>query len=107
MLRESFIALGVLVLFYVAGPSALATVMIMIMAAQSTSDPLAGLARMTLAWFITAVLLVLGVVRGSSIPPRILTAFERFSGLLLAVIAVHRLMTGIQSYPVVAPSRSG
>lgn len=83
-----------------AGPSALATVMIM--AAQSAANPLAGLGMMTLAWFVTAVLLLLGVLLGSFIPPRLLVAFERLSGLLLAVISVHMVMTGVKAYLTVA-----
>lgn len=79
-----------------AGPSALATVMIM--AAQSESSPLTGLGMMTLAWFVTAVLLLIGVRLGSYIPNRLLIAFERLSGLLLAVISVHMIMTGVRAY---------
>ncbi|MDR3410550.1 MAG: MarC family protein [Formivibrio sp.] len=79
-----------------AGPSALATVMIM--AAQSAANPLAGLGMMALAWFVTAALLLLGVLLGSFIPPRLLVAFERLSGLLLAVISVHMVMTGVKAY---------
>ena len=79
-----------------AGPSALATVMIM--AAQSAAQPLAGLGMMTLAWFVTALLLILGVRLGSFIPSRLLVAFERLSGLLLAVISVHMIMTGVRAY---------
>jgi multiple antibiotic resistance protein len=78
------------------GPSALATVMIM--AAQSAAQPLVGLAMMGLAWFSTAALLLLGVVMGGLIPARLLIALERLSGLLLAVIAVHMVMSGIQTY---------
>lgn len=85
-----------------AGPSALATVMIM--AAQSAANPLAGLGMMTLAWFVTAVLLLLGVALGSFIPARLLVAFERLSGLLLAVISVHMVMTGVKAYLTVVPA---
>lgn len=81
-----------------AGPSALATVMIM--AAQSADRPWLGLFMMTLAWFVTAVLLVAGVALGSLIPNRLLVAFERLSGLLLAVISVHMVMTGVRAYLV-------
>lgn len=84
-----------------AGPSALATVMIM--SAQSESSPLTGMGMMTLAWLVTALLLTLGVHLGSYIPQRLLAAFERLSGLLLAVIAVHMVMTGIRAY-LVMPS---
>ncbi len=83
-----------------AGPSALATVMIM--AAHSAANPLVGLGMMTLAWFVTALLLLLGVALGSFIPPRLLVAFERLSGLLLAVISVHMVMTGVKAYLTVA-----
>jgi multiple antibiotic resistance protein len=78
------------------GPSALATVMIM--AAQSGSQPLVGLGMMGLAWLVTAVLLLTGVLIGSLIPARLLIALERLSGLLLALIAVHMLMSGIHTY---------
>ena len=80
------------------GPSALATVMIM--AAQSASQPLIGLMMMGIAWLLTAVLLLAGVRLGSLIPPRLLIALERLAGLLLALIAVHMLMSGIQTYLV-------
>ncbi len=78
------------------GPSALATVMIM--AAQSAGNPLAGFGMMSLAWLAMAVILLTGVALGSFIPARLLTALERLTGLLLAVIAVHMLMSGIQAY---------
>ena len=78
------------------GPSALATVMIM--AAQSASQPLAGLMMMGLAWLLTAVLLLIGVLLGSIIPARLLIALERLAGLLLALIAVRMFMSGIQTY---------
>ncbi len=78
------------------GPSALATVMIM--AAQSTAEPLTGIVMMGLAWFFTAALLLLGVMMGGLIPARLLIALERLSGLLLAVIAVRMIMTGLQAY---------
>lgn len=79
-----------------AGPSALATVMIM--AAQSAQHPWIGLGMMSLAWLVTVVLLLLGVILGSLIPARLLVAFERLSGLLLAVISVHMIMSGVKAY---------
>ncbi|SFN09465.1 membrane protein, MarC family [Formivibrio citricus] len=82
-----------------AGPSALATVMIM--SAQSEANPLVGMGMMTLAWLVSAILLVGGVRVGHFIPPRLMEAFERLSGLLLAVISVHMVMTGIRAYLVV------
>lgn len=84
----------------VAGPSALATVMIL--AAQSAGEPLVGLGMMTLAWFATTVLLVLGAAAGTLLPRRLLPAFERLSGLLLAVVSVHMVMAGVRAY-LVAP----
>jgi len=82
-----------------AGPSALATVMIM--SAQSSAQPWVGLGMLILAWAATALLLFLGVVLGGLIPMRLLTALERLAGLLLAVIAIHMVMTGIRAYLVV------
>lgn len=82
----------------VAGPSALATVMIL--AAQSAGEPLVGLGMMTLAWFATTVLLVVGATAGTLLPRHLLLAFERLSGLLLAVVSVHMVMTGVRAYLV-------
>jgi len=79
-----------------AGPSALATVMIM--AAQSSDNPLVGFGMVTLAWFTSAVILFTGISLGDFIPARLLPALERLTGLLLTIISVHMLMTGIQSY---------
>ena len=79
-----------------AGPSALATVIIM--SAQSSANPLAGFGMMTLAWLASAILLLVGVMLGAYIPPRLLPAMERLMGLLLSVIAAHMLMTGLQTY---------
>jgi multiple antibiotic resistance protein len=85
-----------------AGPSALATVMIL--AAQSSANLLAGFGMMTLAWFATAVILFAGVALGAYIPPRLLAALERLTGLLLSILAVHMLMSGLQAYfPAVRP----
>ena len=80
----------------IVGPSALATVMIM--AAQSATNPFIGFGMMTLAWLATAVILMAGVALGAYIPTRLLAALERLSGLLLAVIATHMLLSGIQAY---------
>ncbi|MBP1627777.1 MAG: rane protein [Holophagaceae bacterium] len=81
-----------------AGPSALATVMIM--SAQSSAQPWVGLGMMALAWFAMAFLLFLGVALGGLIPTRLLMAMERLAGLLLSVIAIHMVMTGIRTYLV-------
>lgn len=83
------------------GPSAMATVMIM--SAQSASYPLKGLAMILLAWAGSALILFCGVLAGSLIPQRLLAALERLTGLLLAVMAVHMIMTGIQEYLVAIP----
>lgn len=81
-----------------AGPSALATVMIM--AARSSAEPLVGLGMILPAWFATSAVLAAGTAFGHLLPPRLLAAFERLSGLLLAVIAVHMVMTGVRAYLV-------
>jgi len=85
-----------------AGPSSLATVIIM--SAQSAGNPLEGLTMITLAWFGMFVILLLGVILGRYIPVRLLAALERLTGLLLSVIAVRMLMTGLQTYLVVRPA---
>nr|WP_320133777.1 MarC family protein [uncultured Holophaga sp.] len=81
-----------------AGPSALA--MVMIMAAQSNAHPWVGLGMVVLAWAATAILLFIGVALGGLIPTRLLMAMERLAGLLLAVISIHMVMTGVRSYLV-------
>jgi len=83
------------------GPSAMATVMIM--SAQSAAHPFKGLAMILLAWAGSAIILFCGVLVGSRIPQRLLAALERLTGLLLAVMAVHMIMTGIQEYIVAIP----
>jgi multiple antibiotic resistance protein len=89
----------------IAGPSALATVMVL--ATESSSRPWAGLGTMALAWLATTVVMLLGVRMGTRIPVRLLVAVERLSGLLLALIAVHMLMTGIHSYWTIGTSEAG
>lgn len=83
------------------GPSALATVMIM--AAQSAANPFIGFGMISLAWLAMAAILLTGVILGDYIPTRLLAALERLSGLLLAVIASHMLMSGIQAYFALRP----
>ena len=83
------------------GPSALATVMII--SAQSAAHPVTGLGMILIAWLATASILFLGVLAESFIPQRLLAALERLTGLLLAVMAVHMVMTGIQDYLVNLP----
>lgn len=80
----------------IVGPSALA--MVMIMAGQSAATPWTGFGMISLAWLASSAILYLGVAVGGFIPARLLVAIERLTGLLLAVIAVHMLMTGIQAY---------
>ena len=80
----------------IAGPSAMATVMII--SAQTSENPFAGLGMIVLAWLVSTIVLLVGVRMGYFISQRLLVALERLSGLLLAVIAVNMLMTGIQSY---------
>jgi multiple antibiotic resistance protein len=78
------------------GPSALATVMIM--AGQSSGKHLITIGMMSLAWLVSAGLLLLGVVVGAMMSAKLMVALERLSGLLLSVISVHMIMTGIQTY---------
>ena len=80
----------------IAGPSALATVMLM--SGLSGESQWAGLGMVGLAWGASTLLLLTGVAVGSRLHPRLAGAIERLMGLLLIVVAIHMVMTGAQAY---------
>lgn len=82
-----------------AGPSAIATVLLLRGDGSLTSHgTLLGLLAVVLAWSGSTVVLVIGSFVSRKIGPRIMRAVERLAGMLLIVISVHLSMSGIVSY---------
>jgi MarC family membrane protein len=81
---------------YVAGPSALATeLLLMNREPQRWPDWLAALA---LAWLATAVLLVLGSRLRTVLGPKGLIALERLMGMVLVTVATQMFLTGLEAF---------
>ncbi|MFP4281417.1 MAG: MarC family protein [Opitutales bacterium] len=84
---------------FFAGPSALATVILMRSGSGlGTSDWLAGSVAVLLAWSVSCLILLLAPVITRLLGPRAMRATERLMGMLLIVISVHLIMTGIAPY---------
>jgi multiple antibiotic resistance protein len=91
---------------YVAGPSVLATELLL-MSREPERWP-SWLAALSLAWAATAVILVLGSQLSSRLGPRGLVALERLMGMVLVAIAIQMFLSGVETYvrqvwPVAAP----
>jgi multiple antibiotic resistance protein len=81
---------------YLAGPSAVATVMLMV-----TREPqrwLDWLLATLLAWFAAAVILYWGAALCRLLGERGLTAIERLMGMLLTAVAVQMTMNGVRAF---------
>lgn len=79
-----------------AGPSALATVLLF-----STADPMRILLNLVALSLVAGVwlLVLLGAERMQRVlGPRVMTAFERLMGLILSAIAVEMLLGGVREY---------
>jgi MarC family membrane protein len=88
---------------YVAGPSALATEVLLI-----SRDPERWpewLAALTIAWAATAVILLLGSRLRALIGPRGLTAMERLMGLVLVAVAVQMFLNGLKQEFYLSPGQ--
>lgn len=81
---------------FVAGPSALATVLL-IMNQEPDRWP-EWLAAVCIAWAVTGVVLFASSPLGRLLGRRGLTAVERLTGMVLTALAVQMLMTGIASF---------
>lgn len=79
---------------YVAGPSALATVLLL-MSREPARWP-EWLLALTLAWLASTAILVLGGRIGAFLGPRGLVALERLMGLLLVALAVQMFLEGLR-----------
>jgi len=79
---------------YTAGPSALATVLLL-MNREPTRWP-TWLGALTLAWLASTVILVLGSRIGAFLGTKGLVALERLMGLLLVALAVQMFLQGLR-----------
>ena len=79
---------------YVAGPSTLAT-LLLLMSREPTRWP-EWLLALTFAWLVSAVILVLGGRIGDFLGKRGLLALERLMGLLLVALAVQMSIEGLR-----------
>ena len=81
---------------YTAGPSALATELLL-MTSEPSRWPV-WLGAVTLAWLASAVILYFAGNLREVLGERGLTALERLMGMLLVIVAVEMLMSGIAEY---------
>jgi MarC family membrane protein len=79
---------------YTAGPSALATVLLL--TSREPDRWPVWLAALTLAWLATTLILVMGSRIGAFLGPKGLTALERLMGLLLVALAVQMFLQGLR-----------
>ncbi|MCF0253332.1 MAG: MarC family protein [Duodenibacillus sp.] len=79
-----------------AGPSALATVMILLASMPEGVAPLLGAIGLTMALSALVAIFALEISRLAG--PKITAAFERLMGLILLVIAVQMALTGTTAY---------
>jgi len=86
---------------YVAGPSSLATVLLL-MSREPQRWP-TWLLAVVLAWAVSAAILFAGIMLRRLLGERGLIAIERLMGLVLVTIAVEMLMTGVVHYFALQP----
>jgi MarC family membrane protein len=79
---------------YVAGPSAMATVLLLV-SREPTRWP-AWLGALTLAWVVSAIILMLGGRLARLLGQKGLVALERLMGLLLVAVAVQMFLQGLR-----------
>ena len=81
---------------YVAGPSALASILL-IMNREPERWP-EWLGALVLAWFACGIIIFTSGTLGRLLGDRILIAIERLMGMLLVAVAIQMLMTGIAQF---------
>jgi multiple antibiotic resistance protein len=81
---------------YVAGPSALATVLLM--TSREPGRQLDWLVAITLAWAASAAILLAGARLASALGDKGITAIERLMGMGLVATAVQMFLDGIQAW---------
>lgn len=77
-----------------AGPSAMATVMLL----ATQSGPMQHLGALAIAWLLSLLILLAAPFLARTLGQRAMIAGERLFGMLLAVIAVHMIMVGIDIF---------
>lgn len=80
----------------IAGPSALATLLLIQQTAGFSTSTL--LLALTLAWGVTAVILLSSTFMYRVLGARGLIALERLMGMLLVMVAVQMLMNGVKTF---------
>lgn len=90
---------------YIAGPSAMATVLLM-MSSDPTNWPY-WLAAVLLAWSVTAVIIFFGSYLARFLGEKGLIAVERLMGMILITLAVQMLLTGISEFIAGATAGAG
>jgi multiple antibiotic resistance protein len=80
----------------IAGPSALATLLLLQSASHGATASL--LVALTIAWAITAVILMSSTVLYRVLHERGLLAMERLMGMLLVMVAVQMLLNGVRVF---------
>ncbi|MBY0460636.1 MAG: hypothetical protein K2V38_25240 [Gemmataceae bacterium] len=83
---------------YVAGPSVLAVELLMM--SREPARWAEWLGAVTLAWFGTAVVVLLGARLRHLLGQKGLTALERLMGMVLVAIAVQMFLTGVEKFAV-------
>jgi MarC family membrane protein len=81
---------------YVAGPSALATELLL-MTREPGRWP-EWLAALFLAWLASAVIILLGSRLATLLGPRTLIAMERLMGMVLVAVAIQMFLSGIEAF---------
>jgi multiple antibiotic resistance protein len=81
---------------YVAGPSALASVLLIMN--QEPERWTEWLGALVLAWFLTGLIILMSSALAKSLGKRVLIAIERLMGMLLVALAIQMLMTGIRQF---------
>ena len=82
----------------IAGPSALATVMLMV--SRDPSHRLAWIVALTIAMAITTVVLLAAYRLQRALGERGMIAVERLMGLVLTALAVQMLLDGVRTYAI-------
>ncbi|MBN2021844.1 MAG: NAAT family transporter [Pirellulales bacterium] len=86
---------------FVAGPSAMATVLLL--RAGAPSQWLELLVALVAAWLVSGAILVAASPLSRFLGARGLNAMERLMGLLLTTVAVQMFLTGVKEFFAVAP----
>lgn len=81
---------------YVAGPSVLATEMLIMKGEPARWADWLG--ALTAAWAATALILVVGNRLRTVLGPRAMIAIERLMGMILVAVSVQMFLTGLQRY---------